>query len=146
MKPELEEKLNKKFPDIFPEKSFGSSGYPDKPRIIKFHCSCGDGWFELIYDMCKKIKSITKLKGVVVAQQVKEKFGGLRFYVSYNKSIIDDENKYKKIQNVIDAAESKSYKVCEQCGKPGKLREDLGWIRTLCDACRTEIDIKDIIE
>lgn len=132
MKPELEEKLNKKFPDIFPEKSFGSSGYPDKPRIIKFHCSCGDGWFELIYDMCKKIKSITKLKGVVVAQQVKEKFGGLRFYIySHPKN----EQIGNKIYTLINDAAAKSFTTCEICGAPGK-RNKTGWLSTLCEEHR----------
>ena len=56
--------------------------------------------------------------------QVKEKFGGLRFYIgSADKEFFD----------AIDAAEEESYTICEECGQPGILREDLGWILTLCD-------------
>ena len=39
---------------------------------------CGDGWFDLIYQLSKKLSAIYPN---VRAVQVKEKFGGLRFYV-----------------------------------------------------------------
>jgi hypothetical protein len=59
----------------------------------------------------------------VVATQVKEKFGGLRFYYAGG----DDY-----IRGVVDMAEEMSYCTCEICGAPGKLRRG-GWYRTLCD-------------
>jgi len=59
----------------------------------------------------------------VVAVQVKEKYGTLRFY--YNGG--DD-----KIDGMVAMAEIMSARVCETCGSPGKLRKG-GWIRTLCD-------------
>ena len=60
---------------------------------------------------------------VPVAVQVKEKFGGLRFYV---QAATD------KHYNFISFAESMSYRTCEQCGAPGK-RYSMGWHKTLCD-------------
>lgn len=60
---------------------------------------------------------------VPVAVQVKEKFGGLRFYV---QAATD------KHYNFISFAESMSYRTCEECGAPGKRYTD-GWHRTLCD-------------
>ena len=60
---------------------------------------------------------------VPVAVQVKEKFGGLRFYV---QAATD------KHYNYISFAESMSYVTCEQCGSPGKRYTD-GWHTTLCD-------------
>jgi hypothetical protein len=78
----------------------------------------GKGWSKILdrlYD--------AKPRSVYVTQ-VKEKWGGLRFYVgSANEEFFD----------LIDAAEEESYMICEECGEPGKLREDLGWILTLCD-------------
>lgn len=59
----------------------------------------------------------------VVAVQVKEKFGTLRFY--YNGG--DDY-----VKGVMDMAESMSGVTCEQCGAPGK-SNDSGWIRTTCE-------------
>ena len=60
---------------------------------------------------------------VPVASQVKEKFGGLRFYV---QAATD------KHYNYISFAESMSYRTCEECGSPGKTYTD-GWHRTMCD-------------
>ena len=59
----------------------------------------------------------------VVAIQVKEKFGTLRFY-SYGG---DDYTR-----GVEHMAESMSARTCEECGAPGKSRRG-GWIQTLCD-------------
>ena len=59
----------------------------------------------------------------VVATQVKEKFGGLRFY--YNGG--DDH-----ILGIVNMAESMSYRTCEECGAPAKSNNE-GWIRTLCE-------------
>lgn len=59
----------------------------------------------------------------VVAIQVKEKFGGLRFYFSGGDDYID---------GIVDMAESMSYRTCEKCGAPGTATEG-GWIQTLCE-------------
>jgi hypothetical protein len=60
---------------------------------------------------------------VPVASQVKEKFGGLRFYV---QAATDKHYQY------ISFAESMSYRTCESCGAAGKTYTD-GWHTTLCD-------------
>lgn len=66
---------------------------------------------------------------VPVASQVKEKFGGLRFYVEGGT----DEH-----YNYISFAEHMSYRTCEQCGSPGRTYYQ-GWHRTVCDAHADEI-------
>lgn len=58
-----------------------------------------------------------------VADQVKEKFGTLRFYV---------DSATDKHYNYIDFAELMSGRTCEECGKPGQTYY-MGWHRTLCD-------------
>ncbi|MGB8478745.1 MAG: hypothetical protein WCE63_07880, partial [Acidobacteriaceae bacterium] len=55
--------------------------------------------------------------------QVKEKFGGLRFYV-------EDANEVMRQR--IELAELKSFKTCEACGNSGQRRSH-GRIQTLCD-------------
>jgi len=60
---------------------------------------------------------------VPVAVQVKEKFGGLRFYV---QAATDKHYQF------ISFAEVMSYRTCEDCGAPGKTYTD-GWHTTLCD-------------
>ena len=81
----------------------------------------GPGWAKLVtkcYNACAE-------NGVDISQ-IKEKFGGLRFYVCSAPVHVFD---------IIDTAEDESYSVCEQCGKPGQPRTDRGWIKTLCSDC-----------
>ena len=70
-----------------------------------------------------KVKKDEEAVKVPVAVQVKEKFGGLRFYVHAATD---------KHYNYISFAESMSYRTCEECGAPGKTYTD-GWHMTLCD-------------
>lgn len=63
----------------------------------------------------------------VVAAQVKEKFGGLRFYV-------DNADDYAN--GAIALAETLSYTICELCGNPGTLSGN--WLRCLCDTCKQQ--------
>jgi len=65
-----------------------------------------------------------KEKCIPVAQQVKEKYGGLRFYVYGG----DDEQ-----TSIVQHAERMSHYVCEQCGTmKGTMTYTFGWYRTLC--------------
>ena len=59
----------------------------------------------------------------VVATQVKEKYGTLRFYYEGGDDYVD---------GVVALAEYISGSTCETCGAPGKIRGS-GWVRTLCD-------------
>ena len=67
----------------------------------------------------------------VVASQVKEKFGGLRFYY-------DGGDAY--ISGLVQMADSMSYVTCETCGNSGKMRGK-GWLYTACDNHTSEEDI-----
>lgn len=88
---------------------------------------CGDGWMGLIYRLSQDISTHVESTGLnIVATQVKEKFGTLRFYVDGG----DDE-----VFQLIDAAEKESEAICELCGAPGTLVMT-GWCSTLCDSCR----------
>lgn len=64
-----------------------------------------------------------------VATQVKEKYGGLRFYISGGS---------EEAYNAIEEAGDESYRTCEHCGEPGKCNER-GWLATLCDDCREDV-------
>ena len=104
--------------------------------------SHGDGWYNIIEAACRNIQNHIDWKRKQepyasmtdeefdeihqpVAAQVKEKFGGLRFYV-------DNSDDY--VRGVIAMAESMSYRTCEDCGAPGK-QSGKGWIKTVCDTC-----------
>lgn len=62
----------------------------------------------------------------VVAVQVKEKFGGLRFYYDGGDELI---------RGAVSMAEAMSYRTCDVCGAPGTPNHD-GWISTRCEAHR----------
>jgi hypothetical protein len=82
---------------------------------------CNSGWYQLIKDLIIDLIELGWNKEIC---QVKEKFGGLRFYTNE----VSDEMYVR-----ISKAEYLSYQTCEVTGKPGQLRTDLGWIETLCD-------------
>jgi hypothetical protein len=101
----------------------------------------GEGWWPIIEALCAQIHHHVKWKQEqkekynrgegcppVTISQIKEKFGGLRFYY---------EGGDPAIAGMVTMAESWAAHSCEECGKPGKSREG-GWIRTLCDEHEAE--------
>ena len=64
------------------------------------------------------------------ADQVKEKFGSLRFYMS---------NATEEMRDLVREAEEKSGSMCEICGEFGTMRSG-GWIRCLCDQHAKEMN------
>lgn len=96
--------------------------YSDRPPITSCgFFECGNGWFPLIKELIVDLIELGWDKQIC---QVKEKFGGLRFYINEGSDEI-----YKRIVR----AEDDSYKICEVTGDVGKLRTDIGWYRTLCE-------------
>lgn len=71
----------------------------------------------------KRLAMKAAAEAIPVAEQVKEKFGTLRFYV---REATPEQYAY------ITFAEAMSARVCEKCGAPGVQRSG-GWVRTLCD-------------
>ncbi len=162
------EKLFKDFPEFFDDRKKGMM-----VSLMGFGFECSDGWFDLIYNLCSDIKEwylnnesnhhndetneIELKKGIpkhFQVQQVKEKFGSLRFYISAAPQAIHD---------MIHKVENRSYYICEECGKDitkinygdnnyhSFYRDELSWIRTLCDEClkkfleKRRLPIKDYI-
>lgn len=122
MKLVLEDKLLKEFPNLYRQYNLSP-----QETCMCWGFSCGDGWFEIIYELSKKI---SELDPEVQAVQVKEKFGGLRFY-TYGGS----GEHWEEIENFIREAEEESYKTCEWCGEKNNVNQTEGWIVTLCDSC-----------
>lgn len=126
MKKELEEKLFNKYPKIFADK--------DKPMTETAMCwgiECGDGWYWIIDNLCECIQNYIDNNShlnipQVVASQVKEKFGELRFY--YNGGD-------KTIHGMVWFAEKLSIETCEICGSTQNIGQTSGWITTLCKSC-----------
>ena len=155
MTTELELKLVEKYPAILRDYR------GDKMKTcMHWGMECGDGWYDLLDDLLHKLDFISKHSGVqVVANQIKEKFGTLRFYYSTIKkddlnadSIIKstllgplrfyysaikkgefnvDPIVDKIIDDIVSCAERKSAYTCEETGKRGALCSRGGWLITL---------------
>jgi hypothetical protein len=96
--------------------------YTDRPPIKDSgFFSVGVGWYPLIKDL---IIDLIELGWDKQTCQVKEKFGGLRFYINGASN---------EVHKRISQAENLSYETCEKCGEKGELRTNIGWHTTLCD-------------
>jgi hypothetical protein len=124
MREELDKKLCKDFPKIFTQISLLSG-----ETCMCWGFECRDGWFKIIYKLCSDIQKhcdSTPETCQVEASQVKEKYGGLRFYITGGDDFIYD---------LIDKAESESYKTCESCGSIEEVTQTNGWVESLCEEC-----------
>jgi hypothetical protein len=81
----------------------------------------GPGWRPVVQGLIDEAKR----RGLTILQ-IKEKFGGLRFYWAGE----DDE-----FDQIVDAAERACDGICEACGAPGKLRTVGYWMKTECETC-----------
>lgn len=101
----------------------------------------GPGWWPIIESLCRQIHNHVEWKQNqlekyqrgegcpdVIVRQIKEKFGGLRFYYDGGDDVVD---------GMVRMAESWASRSCEECGNPGRSR-DGGWIKTLCDEHEAE--------
>jgi hypothetical protein len=134
--------LEKYFIDTYP-KIFGDMYKTN--TCMAFGIECKDGWFFLLDTLCRSIQTYidarviliekgyaehdeSKLIPQVVARQIKEKFGALRFYYDGGDSTVE---------NMVDITEQMSYYTCEECGRHDQTvgRTFKGWIRPLCAKC-----------
>lgn len=100
-------------------------------RDRKFYpeISIGRGWWKLFHDLCQEVRDVIGGPDQTVFQwsQIKEKFGILRAYC-----IVNDEQVWDKVDEIISRYEGMSAEICEICGEPGEPRRT-GWVKTLCD-------------
>lgn len=135
----LEKKLFKKYPKIFRQKDLSMN-----QTCMCWGISCGNGWYQLLDDLCGSIQRyIDCTSGYrdgkewkpeqVEAVQIKEKFGGLRFYTNYNDDIVE---------GMIHYAEYLADHTCEECGSKEKVFQTKGWIKTICKKCYKKLGKK----
>jgi len=125
-----EKELIEKYPKIFID------AYKDpKETCMHWGLECSDGWYDLIDQLCQSLQWMTDKNNYpqVIADQVKEKFGTLRFYYHLKGDKINEAHD-AFIAGMVNFAESMSGMICEGCGAKGKSRRG-GWIQTLCDKC-----------
>lgn len=76
MKEELQNKLYEKYPEIF-----GDRTKPMTETCMCWGITTDDGWYHIIDNLCEDLMRIQEEYDVItIADQVKEKYGSLRFY------------------------------------------------------------------
>ena len=103
-----------------------------------FGIECESGWKKLYEPIIEYIIEYNKTHedNPIKIHQIKEKFGGLRFYTNYCTEELD---------RMIDKAEDESYNVCEICGK--HIDQPIvkhHWIYPFCKECFNKRHKEDI--
>lgn len=108
----------------------GTMRHPDGQTFDSFKGCVGPGWWPLLDRL---VDDLFDLGWDGEVHQIKEKFGGLRFYIGYGSDEIFDR---------IERAEAESFKICEECGTRSNVETKGGWLLTLCGSCRRERDVE----
>jgi hypothetical protein len=122
-------KLFNDFPDLYKGRNL-----PPTENLMCFGFEVQDGWFNLIYELSSKL---SKIDPNCRSMQVKEKFGGLRFYVN---------GESKEGSEIIFDYQDRSFHICEFCGDNKTAKPRGGrWIKTLCFKCNLKREINRFI-
>lgn len=92
------------------------------PKMVE----CDLGWDGLLYDLHDKLVAVDPNYTLF---QVKEKFGGLRFYYSASDPTLD-----RLFRSIVNFYEKLSLSVCEITGGPGSLMVKEGRYKTLAES------------
>ena len=151
MKQELDKLLCEKYPKMMVNRNKNM-----QETCMCWGFDCGDGWFQILDQLMGNIqhhidwaekqrnerlaeivagdfREVPESIPQVTLDQVKEKFGTLRFYYSGG----DDY-----ISGLVSMAESMTGVTCEECGNPGKSRGG-GWIHTYCEPCEEQREARN---
>lgn len=150
--------------------------FQDRNKSMRETCMCWglevpQGWWHILDQLCTvlefhNIEFVKNHRIAIIADQVKEKFGTLRFYYTvrevdengvavdcHDELPADLENKLRiakeyldmLAQQYINEAEDMTYNTCAECGVPLNKEnkvETKGWITYLCNECDEERQIK----
>lgn len=147
---ELEKKLIEKYPELFRD----MYGDPQK-TCLAFGIECGDGWYDLIDNICHIIK-----------QEIDNRERAIRYAKTWNKDTLNPDSEYfcredkevpdpievtitqikeklgtlrfyynggtDYIHGAVQMAENMSAHICEVCGERGSISRG-PWLKTLCE-------------
>jgi hypothetical protein len=131
-------------PTVFSLGKLGMDAPAEERYGICFGVECGDGWFEIIREASVAIEKLNREHNAnIVAHQIKEKFGTLRYYTGSYPAELS-----KQLDEIIDKAEKASETTCEKCGATASTQVNVstrtgGWWTTQCDSCYEQTKKKD---
>lgn len=117
-------RIMRAYPEVY-----GPGPWPVQKTQLGWGFCCDKGWYPLIERLSADIASIVREVQLpqFCAKQLKEKFGGLRFYVAGSNA---------RILAKIAEAENEAATTCEGCGASSAgIRTINAWLTTRCDAC-----------
>jgi hypothetical protein len=84
-----------------------------------------EGWYQIVLDCDKELLAIDPNYTIL---QVKQKFGGLRYYIEVSESCHEPV----RLSEIITKHEEIAARTCEATGQPGVLMKSIGgWLKTL---------------
>jgi len=120
MDKKLQNQLFKKYPKLFRQRLLNKETSP-----MFWGITCGNGWYNIINCLCF---ALDQMNDKVEACQVKQKFGGLRFYIDHGTEMQ---------QRLCSLVGSISFGFCELCGSVDDVKTTKGgYVETLCGKCR----------
>ena len=100
-------------------------------NISKYGYQCDKGWYKHINKLIDDIVEVDRKQEVRI-QQIKEKFGSLRFYY-----MCTNDNVKNHVDILIYNCQRELLTICETCGsKKGKQTIIKNRKRILCDKCK----------
>lgn len=92
------------------------------------------GWYPLVIRLDEALAAVDPNYEI---EQVKEKYGALRFYFCSEIDREDGRQQWQQMETLVEAAESESTKICEECGSRTDVRQRKFSYRieTLCELC-----------
>jgi len=115
--PKLADKLYRDFKQFWPE----VDGREYRPGL-----DIGSGWFPLLYFTLRRASEICDGQNLTIKiNYIKEKYGGLA--IEFDTLSDSDE-----LMGLFELAEEESYKICDACGRAGKLVQRGRWCMTRC--------------
>ena len=88
----------------------------------------GVGWAPIVLQCHRELQHLDPGYRIT---QIKEKFGGLRYY--FQSTVPFDAITYDIMHHIVNTAEEHCARTCELCGAEGNSRHNGGWYKTLCD-------------
>jgi len=86
-----------------------------------------EGWYQIIVDCDKELTAIDPNYQIL---QIKEKFGGLRYYMTPCNDTTEEQR--NKMHQIVAKYEKIASKTCEATGLEGVLMKSVGgWLKTL---------------
>ena len=155
----FDEDFMSRFPILFQERKQSMN-----QTCMCWGIDCPEGWYHIIEQLCTALEFYnidigSKYGLAIVAEQVKEKFGTLRFYYTVREVDKDgnamdycelsaDDNKCRAVidylgmlaSNAIDEACAMTLDTCAKCGCPLNDKNKVvtrGYISYMCDKCAT---------